>query len=427
LEQGNAAGIEIVSGAGDYCVTTAASDILVYNERIGQVDTLMQNQNSIDLSEEQALVRQTAREFARNELMPRAASIDENEKIPPEIWARLSELQLMGVPFPEQYGGMGLNALCSATVVEELAYACASTALAVSAHIGLGTSPINKFGTDEQKKRYLPDLVSGKKIIAFGLTEPGAGSDAGGTQTTAVRKGDHYIVNGAKIFITNAHVGSLFLLAVSTNPSAKTHGISALLVDKGTNGFTINPGDKKLGMRGSDWGELVFQDAEVPAENLLGIQDQGFSIFMDTLIGGRVGIGALGLGLATAAMDASIKYAQERKQFGKPIGSFQSVGNMIADMGVGVEAARHLVYHAAQLRDAGKPHTRECSIAKLFASEMCNDVCDNAVQVHGGYGYTKDFPVERYFRDAKLLEIGEGTSQIQRLIIAREMLGRLES
>jgi len=380
----------------------------------------------LNLSDEQALVRQTVREFARGELQPLAAGIDANEKIPAEIWKRLSDLQLMGVPIPEQYGGMGLNSLCGCTVVEELAAVCASTALALSAHVGLGTAPIAKFGTEEQKKRFLPDLAGGKKIIAFGLTEPGAGSDAGGTQTVAVRKGDRYVVNGSKIFITNAHAASVFLLAVSTNPAAKTRGISALLVEKGSNGFTINPGDEKLGMRGSDWGELLFQDVEVPAENLLGKEDEGFGVFMDTLIGGRIGIGALGVGLAIGAMEASVKYARERKQFGKAIGSFQSVANMIADMAVGIEAARQLVYHAAQLRDAGKPHTRECSIAKLFASEMCNRCCDDAVQIHGGYGYTKEFPVERYFRDAKLLEIGEGTSQIQRVIIARDVLGKLE-
>jgi len=380
----------------------------------------------LNLSDEQSLVRQTAHDFAQHELAPHAAAIDEEQKIPPAIWARLAELQLLGVPIAERYGGMGLDLLCGATLVEELAAACASTALAVSAHAGLGASPVAKFGTEEQKKKFLPEFCSARKIIAFALTEPGAGSDAGGTQTTAVLKGDRYIVTGAKIFITNAQIGSTFLVAVSTNSPLKTHGITALLIEKGSPGFTVNPGDKKLGMRGSDWGELVFQEVEVPVENRLGEQDKGFGVFMDTLIGGRVGIAALSLGLARAALEASVKYARERKQFGKPIGSFQSVGNMIADMAVGVEAARHLVYHAAQLRAEGKPHARECSIAKLYASEVCNTICDNAVQIHGGYGYTKEFPVERYFRDAKLLEIGEGTSQIQRLIIARELLGRLD-
>ncbi len=379
----------------------------------------------LDLTDEQAAVRQTVQTFCKTHLQKVASEIDEKQHIPKEIWTALADAQLLGVPFPETYGGMGLNVLCGATVVEEIARVCASTALSVAAHVSLGTSPINRFGTDAQKKRFLPDLCTGKKLAAFGLTEPGAGSDAGGTQTRAVLKGDRYIVNGAKTFITNAHVAGVFLLAVSTKPEAGTHGISALLVESGTKGMKIHPGSKKLGMRGSDWGEISFEDAEVTADNLLGTQDQGFSVFMDTLIGGRVGIGALGVGLAIGAMQASVKYAQERKQFGKAIGSFQSVGNMIADMAVGIEAARHLVYHAGQLRDAGKPHTRQCSIAKLYSSEICNRICNDSVQIHGGYGYTHEFPVERYFRDAKLLEIGEGTSQIQRMIIARDVLGKL--
>jgi alkylation response protein AidB-like acyl-CoA dehydrogenase len=352
--------------------------------------------------------------------------LTENQAIPEKIWSRIAELGLLGVPLPEEFGGMGLNALCAATAVEEIAYACASTSLALSAHVGLGCSPIAKFGSDAQKKRFLPPACEGKGFVAFALTEPGAGSDAGGTQTVAVRKGDRFIVNGSKIFITNAQRASVFLTAVSTNPSARTHGISALLIERGAKGFTINPGEKKLGMRGSDWGELVFEDVEVPVENLVGTENAGFSIFMDTLVGGRVGIAALSLGLARAAMDAAVEYAKQRRQFGKPIGSYQSVANMLADMAVGIESARHLMYRAAELRAAGKPHTRECSIAKLQASEACNRICNDCVQIHGGYGYTKDFPAERFFRDAKLLEIGEGTSQIQRVIIARDILGRLD-
>jgi len=379
----------------------------------------------IDLTEEQAAVRQTARAFVREDLAPLAKEIDEKEQIPPRIWERAAELGLLGIQFPEEFGGMGLGSLCNGTMIEELATACASTALAISAHIGLGSSPVNKFGTPEQRKRFMPDFCSGKKIIAFGLTEPNAGSDAGGTQTRAERKGDRYVVNGTKIFITNSFAAKAFLVAVSTDPAEGTHGITALLIEKGVKGFTLNKGDKKLGMRGSDWAELVFEDVEVPVENRIGNENEGFALFMDTLIGGRVGIGALSVGLARAAFEASVEYARVRKQFGKAIGSFQAVSGMIADMATEIAAASHLVYHAAQLRDAGKPHTRECSIAKLFASEACNRICNNAVQVHGGYGYTKEFPVERYFRDAKLLEIGEGTSQIQRLIIARDILGKL--
>lgn len=379
-----------------------------------------------DLSEEQKLVRQTASTFARTELQPLAASIDENQAIPPSLWQRIADQGLLGVPIPEEFGGLGLNALCGATAVEEIAVACASTALALSAHVGLGAAPVAKFGTAEQKQRVLPDACTGKGFIAFALTEPGAGSDAGGTQTKAVRKGDRYVVNGAKIFITNALHARWFLTAVSTNPAGRTHGITALLIERGAKGFTINPGDRKLGMRGSDWGELVFQDVEVPAENVIGTENAGFSVFMDTLVGGRVGIAALSLGLARAACDAAVAYAKERRQFGKPIGTFQSIGNMIADMDVEIEASRHLLYRAAELRAAGQPHVRECSIAKLYASEACNRICNNCVQIHGGYGYTKDFPAERFYRDAKLLEIGEGTSQIQRVIIAREVLGRLD-
>jgi alkylation response protein AidB-like acyl-CoA dehydrogenase len=378
-----------------------------------------------DQSENQTLVRQTASAFAHQVLQPQSAAIDASENIPPEIWSGLAAQGLLGVPLPEAYGGMGLDALCGATAVEELAWACASTALALSAHVGLGASPVARFGSDAQKSRFLPPACEGRGFIAFALTEPNAGSDAGGTQTVATKKGDRYVVNGSKIFITNAQHASLFLTAVSTNPLAKTHGISALLIERNAKGLTVNPGDKKLGMRGSDWGELVFEDVEVPAENLLGTENDGFSVFMDTLVGGRIGIAALSLGLARAAMDAAVGYARERRQFGKPIGSYQSIGNMIADMAVEIEAARHLVYRAAELRAAGKSHTRECSIAKLFSSEACNRICNNAVQIHGGYGYTKDFPVERFYRDAKLLEIGEGTSQIQRVIIARDILGRL--
>jgi alkylation response protein AidB-like acyl-CoA dehydrogenase len=379
----------------------------------------------LNLSEEQAAVRETARAFAQNELAPLATQIDREQKIPSRIWERLAEQQLLGVAVPETYGGMGLDLLCMATVVEELARVCASTALSVAAHAGLCISPILRFGSESVKKRFLPGLASGANIGAFGLTESGAGSDSAATKTSAVQKADKLILNGSKIFITNAPVASIFVVAVSTNPPAGAHGISALIVEGGIKGFNIVPGEEKLGMRGSEWGELLFQDAEVPLTNLLGLQDKGFPIFMETLVGGRVGVGALALGLSIAALDASVNYARTRKQFGHAIGSFQSVGNMIADMAVGIEAARNIIYRAAQLRTEGHQHVRECSIAKLYASEVCMRTCNDALQIHGGYGYTKDFPVERYFRDAKLLEIGEGTSQIQRVLIARDVLGRL--
>ncbi len=379
----------------------------------------------INYSEEQAAVRETTRNFARLELQPHAVQIDRDQKLPTEIWRRLSELQLLGAAVPSAYGGLGLNVLCAITVIEELARVCASTALSVAAHTGLCASPLVRFGGEPLKQRFLPHLASGQSIGAFGLTEPGAGSDAGNAKTTAIQKSDKLVVTGSKIFITNAPVAGIFLVAVSTNPKAGAQGITALVIESGAKGFTVNPGDEKLGMRGSEWGELSFQDVEVPLENMVGLQDKGFGIFMETLVGGRIAIGALAVGLAAAALDASVKYARERKQFGRPIGSFQSIGNMIADMTVGIEASRNLVYRAAQLRDEGKPHVRECSIAKLYASEACMRICNDALQIHGGYGYTKDFPVERFFRDAKLLEIGEGTSQIQRMIIARDVLGKM--
>jgi len=380
----------------------------------------------INLSEEQAAVRETARKFAREKLAPIAAKIDVDGKIPRELYTELGNLSLLGVPIPEAYGGMGLDLLCAATAVEELASACASTALSVSAHVGLCASPIAKFGSDVQKKRLLPDLCSGKKLGAFGLTEPSSGSDAASLRTTAAKKGKTYVLNGAKLFITNALVADVFFVAVKTNPDAGAKGITALIVERGMKGFQIVPGPKKLGMRGSDWGELVFHDCEVPEENRVGDEGGGFKLFMDTLVGGRVGIAALGVGLARAAFETAAQYASERRQFGKPIGSFQALGEMLANMSVGYDAARLLTYRAAQLRSSGTNHLRACSAAKLYSSEVCNRICNDAVQILGGYGYTQEFPAERFFRDAKLLEIGEGTSQVQRLILAREILGKLD-
>jgi alkylation response protein AidB-like acyl-CoA dehydrogenase len=343
----------------------------------------------INLTEEQGLVRETARGFARSELTPLAPEIDEKERMPRTVWNRLGALQLLGVPIPEEYGGMGLNALCAATVIEELAAACASTALSVAAHVGLGTLPIAKHGSAEQKKKYLPDLCVGKKLAAFGLTEPGAGSDAAALQTRAEKKGDRYILNGNKMFITNAHVADVYVVAVATKPGAGPKGITALIVEKNSKGLTVSKCGKKLGMRGSDWGELAFQNVEVPETNRMGKENEGFGIFMDTLVGGRVGIAALGVGLGQGAFEAAAGYAQERHQFGHAIGSFQSVGNMIADMSSLLDAGRLLTYRAAQLRDAGKPHKRQASVAKLFTSEACNKICTDAIQVLGGYGYTK--------------------------------------
>jgi len=326
---------------------------------------------------------------------------------------------------PAAYGGLGLSTLSAITIIEELARVCASTALAVATHSGLCVSPLMRFGTESHKQKFLKPLALGQKIGAFCLTEPNAGSDSGNAKTLAVQKADKFVLNGSKIFITNALVAEIFLVAVSTSPKVGAQGITALVVESGTPGFSVIPGCEKLGMRGVSWGELKFQDTEVPMTNMLGLQDKGFGIFMETMVAGRIGLGALALGLASGAMLATVKYAAQRKQFAKPIGAFQSIGNIIADMSVGIEASRALVYRAAQLRDEGRPHVRECSIAKLYASETCMKICTDAIQVHGGIGYTTEYPVERFFRDAKYLEIGEGTSQIQRMIIARDVLGKL--
>ena len=379
----------------------------------------------LNVSDDQKMVRETTREFARTTLAPLAKQIDEEQRIPEIVWKRLGELNLLGVAVPQLYGGSGLKSICAITVVEELARVCASTALSVAAHTGLCIAPILRAGNSALRQQYLPDLVNGAAVGAFALTEAGAGSDSASIKTVAGQKDGSFIINGSKIFCTNAPVANTFVVAISTSPGLEAKGISGLIVPHDTPGLTINNGDEKMGMRGSAWGELVFQDAQVPTANLLGIRDKGFSIFMETLVGGRVGVAALALGLSIGAADAAIKYARQRKQFGRAIGTFQSIGNMLADMAVAIEAARGLVYRAAQLRDDGRQHVRECSIAKLFASEACMKICNDAVQIHGGYGYTREFPVERYFRDAKLLEIGEGTSQIQRVLIARDVLGRL--
>jgi alkylation response protein AidB-like acyl-CoA dehydrogenase len=379
----------------------------------------------LNLSDDQAMVRETTREFARDVLAPLAAQIDREQQIPESVWKRLVDLNLLGVAVPQLYGGSGLKSVAAVTVIEELARVCASTALSVAAHTGLCIAPILRSGNSTLRQQFVPDLVNGNAVGAFALTEPNAGSDSAGIKTVAVQKDGKFVLNGTKIFCTNAPIAKVFVVAVSTTPSLESKGVSALVVPRDTPGLTINKGDEKLGMRGSAWGELVFQDAEVPMANLLGMRDKGFSIFMETLVAGRVGVAALALGLAVGAADAAVKYARTRRQFGRAIGSFQSVGNMLADMAVSIEAARGLVYRAAQLRDNGKQHVRECSIAKLFASEACMKICNDSLQIHGGYGYTKDFPVERYFRDAKLLEIGEGTSQIQRVLIARDVLGKL--
>jgi len=377
----------------------------------------------LPVTEEQELLRDTVRDFARTELLPQAIEIDRESRFPVETFKHLAELGILGLPIPEEYEGAGLDSQTTVMVVEELARVCGSTALGVAAHTSLCLWPIFAFGTEEQRRRYVPDLASGRKLGAFGLTEPNAGSDSGGTRTTAVRDGADYVLNGSKIFITNANYAGTFIVTAVTDASRGTRGgISSFILERGTPGFQVNEGDEKLGMRGSDWGELSFQDCRVSAANRLGAEGQGFANFMKTLDGGRIGIGALALGLAEGACERSVKFAQERQAFGKSIAEQQAVAFKLADMAVGIEAGRLLVRNAAQLRDTGKAYSREAAIAKLFCSEMAMKVTFEAIQVHGGYGFTTEYHVERMYRDAKLCTIGEGTSEIQRIVISRDIL-----
>ncbi len=377
----------------------------------------------LDLTEEQQLLRDTVRDFAERELLPQAIAIDREARFPRETFRKIAELGLLGLPIPPEYEGAGVDSVSTALVIEELARVCGSTALGVAAHTSLCLWPLWTFGSEEQRRKYVPDLASGRKLGAFGLTEPDAGSDAGGTRTTAVRKGEHYVLNGSKIFITNANYADTFVVTAVTDAGRGTRGgISSFILERDMPGFVVSPGDEKLGMRGSDWGEMSFQDCRVPVANRLGAEGQGFTNFMKTLDGGRIGIGALAVGLAQGAFERSVKFAQERVAFGKPIAEQQAIAFKLADMAVQTESARLLVQRAASLRDAGRPYAREAAMAKLYASEAAMKVTYDAIQVHGGYGFTCEYHVERMYRDAKLCTIGEGTSEIQRIVISRDIL-----
>ena len=353
---------------------------------------------------------------------PRARELDETESFPHEAVRRMAELGLMGLPIPEKYGGSGMDTLAYAIAVEEVARVCASTAITLAAHVSLGCGPVWGAGTEEQKMRFLVPMARGEAIGAFGLTEPNAGSDAGGTQTRAVRVGGGWKVNGSKIYITNASYAKYITLTAVTAPGKGTNGISAFIMDTATPGFRVGKKEKKMGLRGSDTVEVVFEDCVIPDDQMIGEPAGGFKAFMRTLAGGRISIGALALGVAQGAYEHSLAYAKVRQQFGQPIANFQAIQFMLADMAVKIEAARHLVYHAAVLRDSGREYVKEASMAKLFASEIGNWVTDKAIQIHGGMGYCRDVPVERMHRDVKLMEIGEGTSEVQRMVIAREIL-----
>jgi len=379
---------------------------------------------NFDLTEEQEMIRDMVRRFAEEVVAPGAAHADEHKELNQVAWEGMKELGMTGLPFPEEWGGAGMDQLSYIIAVEELAKVCASTALTYSAHVSLGTWPIFAFGSDELKKRYLPGLCAGEFMGAYGLTEPGAGSDSAGTQTTAVKDGDDYIINGAKCFITNGSFAKSFVITAQTNKELGSKGIMAMVIDRDQPGFTIEPGEEKLGMRGSDWVNLVFQDCRLPQDAVLGPEGEGFATFMKTLEGGRISIGALGLGIAQGALDQAAAFAAEREQFGKPLARHQAVAFKLADMETEVQAARHLVYHAARLKEAGRPYGTESAMAKYYASEVCMRATYEAIQIFGGNGYSREYPVERMYRDAKLCTIGEGTSEVQKIIISRELMKR---
>lgn len=374
---------------------------------------------NFELTEEQNLIRDMVRSFAETEVAPSAAERDEQEHFDRALmFDRLGELGLTGIVFPEEYGGGGADYISYAIAVEELSRVCGSTGVTLSAHLSLCANPIFMFGTEEQKQKFLTPLATGEKLGAFGLTEPSAGSDAGGTKTTAVRDGNEWILNGSKIFITNAGEAETYVVLARSDKTAQKHrGISAFIVEKGTPGFSFGKKEKKMGIRSSPTMELVFENCRIPAENLLGQEGQGFKVAMQTLDGGRIGIAAQALGIAQGALDATLAYVKEREQFNKPIAAFQGVSFQLADMATQIEAARLLVYNAAYRASAGLSYSNESAMAKLFASETAMKVTTQAVQLHGGYGYTREFPVERMMRDAKITEIYEGTSEIQRVVI----------
>ncbi|HET6203086.1 MAG TPA: acyl-CoA dehydrogenase family protein [Planctomycetota bacterium] len=385
-------------------------------------DALPPTSVDFDLTEEQRMIRETVRSFAEKECGPIAAEIDRTCRFPIENWRKMAALGLAGIPIPAEWEGAGLDTLGYCLAIEELARVCASTALTLAAHTSLGTYPIFGFGSEALKRRYVPDLASGRVLGAYGLTEPGAGSDAGGTKTVALRDGEHYVLNGRKCFITNANFAGTFVVTAVTDRTRGPKGISAFVIERAFPGFHVEKGEEKLGMRGSDWGSLVLDGCRVPAENRLSEEGAGFSAFMRTLEGGRISIGALGVGIAQGAFEKALEHAKTREAFGRPLAEHQAVQFKLADMATEIRAARLLCYDAARRKDRGLPFAREASMAKLFASEVAMRVTYQAVQVLGGTGYSREVPVERYWRDAKLCTIGEGTSEIQRMIVARSVL-----
>jgi alkylation response protein AidB-like acyl-CoA dehydrogenase len=402
-------------------------------------------EDSLYFTEQHIAVRNMVREFAHSEVAPVAIELDAKAEFPWANVKKMGELGLLGIPWPEDLGGAGLDLLSYMIVINEMAKVDASHAITISAHTTLGTSPIMNFGTAEQKKRFVPLLASGKVLGGFGLTEPSAGSDAASTRSTAVKKGSHYVLNGSKIFITHGGVGEIFIVTAVTDPGKGSKGISSFILTKEASdldkadglgighddslpampGFRAGKKEDKLGWRASDTRELIFEDVEVPAENMLGEEGGGFQNFMRTLDSGRVGIAALSLGIAEGAFEQALRYSTLRKQFGQPISSFQGIQFQLSDMATEIEAGKHLMFHAAWLAQHKQPFGKQAAMAKLYCSELAMRATIKAIQIHGGYGYTKEYPVERMFRDAKICEIGEGTSEIQRLVIARHLLKEL--
>ena len=375
-----------------------------------------------DLTKQQQMVRAMMSKFTENEVRPIAAQVDEEEMFPVETVKKMGRYGMMGIPFPMQYGGSGGDYISYAIAVEELSKACGTTGVILSAHTSLGASPIYYFGTEEQKQKYLVPLAKGEKLGAFGLTEPNAGTDSSAQQTFAVESGDSYILNGTKVFITNGGYADIYVIFAMTDKTKGNKGISAFIVEKDFPGFSIGKKEEKMGIRGSSTTELIFQDCIVPKENLLGQVGKGFNIAMQTLDGGRIGIASQALGIAQGALDETIKYMKERVQFGKPLSSFQGLQWMVADMETEIQAARLLIYSAAYAKSKGENISKKAAMAKLFAAETAMSVTTKCVQLHGGYGYTRDYPLERMMRDAKITEIYEGTSQVQRMVIAASLL-----
>ena len=379
---------------------------------------------NFSLTKEQEFVRKMVRDFAETEVEPLAADIDAEHRFPEETVAKMAKYGLLGVPFPTEYGGAGGDHISYAITFEELSKKCASTGVICSAHTSLCCWPIFNWGTEEQRQKYLPDLLSGRKLGAFGLTEPNAGTDASGQQTRAEKDGDYYVLNGAKVFITNGGYAETFVVMAMTDKSKGNHGISAFIVEKGDEGFSIGKTEDKMGICASSTTELIFQNCRIPADRLLGEEGQGFKVAMSTLDGGRIGIASQALGIAQGALDVTIEYMKARKQFGKSLSKFQALQFMVAELATEIEAARLLVYRAADMKDKHLAYGPAAAMAKYFAAETAMHVTTKCVQLHGGYGYTKDYPVERMMRDAKITEIYEGTTEVQKMVIAASVLGK---